>query len=76
MPGDDLTPQRPSRRLSRREREDRGYRLVVAGGIAGAVSVVSAVLAVAGVLGWGLPFAALIVAAVCGLLFRRLARTR
>ncbi len=75
MAGDDLTPQR-GRRLSRSEREQRGYRLVVAGGIAGAISVVTAVLAIVGVLGWGLPFLALIVAAVCGVLFRRLAASR
>jgi len=76
MPGDDLTPQRGSRRLSRREREDRGYKLVVAGGISGAIFVVGAVLAIAGVLGWGLPFLALIVAVSCALLFRRLASRR
>ncbi len=75
MAGDDLTP-RPRRRLSRSERESRGYRLVVVGGVAGAISVVTAVLAIAGVLGWGVPFLTLVVAAVCGLLFRRLAGQR
>ena len=72
---DDLTPQ-PRRRLSRSERENRGYRLVVVGGAAAAITVVSAVLAIAGVLGWGLPFIALIVAVTCALLFRRLASRR
>lgn len=75
MAGDDLTPQR-GRRLSRSEREQRGYRLVVVGGVAGAISLVTAVLAVVGVLGWGLPFLALAVAAICGVLFRRLAGGR
>ena len=43
----------------------------MAGGAAGLVTVVSAVLAIVGVLGWGLPILAAIVAAVCALLFRR-----
>ena len=72
---DDLTPRGGSR-LSRRQREDRGFQLVVVGGVAGALTVVTAILAVAGVLGWGLPFIALIVAVVCALLFRRLAARR
>lgn len=71
--GNDITPRSGSR-LSRRQREDRGFKLVVVGGIAGAVTVVGAVLAIAGVLGWGLPFIALIVAVVCAFMFRRLAR--
>ncbi len=61
---------------SRRQREDRGYKLVVVGGVAGAITVVGAVLAIVGVLGWGLPFIALVVAAVCAFLFRRLANAR
>ena len=39
--------------------------------MAGAVAVVSFVLAIAGVLGYGLPFIAAIVAVICVLLFRR-----
>ncbi len=73
--GDELTPRGGSR-LSRSQRENRGYQLVVAGGIAGAIFVVGAVLAVVGVLGWGLPMIALIVAVVCGFMFQRLARSR
>jgi hypothetical protein len=73
--GDDLTPRTGSR-LSRQEREGRGYRLVVVGGSAAAVFVVSAVLAVVGVFGWGLPLIALIVTVICALLFRRLAGAR
>ena len=59
--------------MSRRQREDRGFQLVVVGGGAAAITVVTAVLAIAGVLGWGLPFLALIIAVGCALLFRRLA---
>jgi len=62
--------------MSRRQREDRGFQLVVIGGVAAAVTVVTVVLALAGVLGWGLPFLALIVAVSCALLFRRLASRR
>jgi dipeptide/tripeptide permease len=68
---DDLSPRKGSG-LSRRQREDRGFRLVVIGGVAGAVTVIGAVLAIAGVIGWGVPFIAAAVLAVCALLFRRL----
>ena len=63
--------RRPGNRLSRRTKVDRGYQLVVAGGTAGAVAVVTGILAVVGVLGWTLPLLALVVAIVCALLFRR-----
>jgi hypothetical protein len=66
----DLT-RRPGGPPSRRSREQRAYRLAVTGGVAGAVAVVGAVLAIAGVLGWGLPLIAIVVAAVCFFLFRR-----
>jgi hypothetical protein len=66
----DLSP-RPGGPPSRRSREQRAYRLVVAGGTAGAVAVVGFVLALAGVIAYGLPFVAAIVAVVCLLLFRR-----
>jgi hypothetical protein len=56
---------------SRRAREQRAYRLVVTGGAAATVAVVGVVLAIVGVLGWWLPILAVIVAAICGLLFRR-----
>jgi hypothetical protein len=55
----------------RRTREQRAYRLAVVGGVAGAVGVVGLALAVFGVVGAGLPILALIVAAICGWLFRR-----
>jgi hypothetical protein len=54
----------------RRTRERRAYRLVVGGSVAGTVGVVGVVLAIAGVIGWGLPIIALIIAAVCVTMFR------
>jgi hypothetical protein len=44
---------------------------VLAGGTAAAVAVVTFVLAVVGVMGFAIPILAVIVAVVCGLLFRR-----
>jgi hypothetical protein len=53
----------------RRVREQRAYRMVVAGSVAGVVGVVGLVLAIAGVIGAGLPIVALIVAAICAFRF-------
>jgi hypothetical protein len=68
----------PSRRsgsnLSRSQRESRAFRLLVAGGGAAVVAVVALVLSIAGVIGSGLFFIALIVAVACVLLFRRTVR--
>jgi hypothetical protein len=58
--------------MSRRQRERRGYQLVVVGGGASVVAVVSGLLAIFGVLGWGLPLIAVVVAVICFVLFRRL----
>jgi hypothetical protein len=44
---------------------------VLAGSAAGTVAVVGFVLALVGVLGWGLPVLAAIVAVICAWLFRR-----
>jgi uncharacterized membrane protein YbaN (DUF454 family) len=55
----------------RRVREQRAYRLVVAGSVAGVVGVVGVVLAVVGVVGAALPVIALIVAALCAWGFSR-----
>jgi hypothetical protein len=60
----------------RQAREQRAYRLVVAGGVSGAVGVVSALLAIFGAIGWTLPILALIVAAVCITMFRAMVRPR
>jgi hypothetical protein len=57
-------------------RERRAYRLVVTGGVAGAVGVVTLVLAVAGVMGATVPIIALIVAAVCLASFRAMVASR
>ena len=66
----DLVPG-SGRRLSRSDREGRAYRLVLAGGGAAAVAVVGLVLAIVGVVGLWLPLLAVVVAAICGWLFRR-----
>lgn len=66
----DLTP-RPGRTPSRRQREDRAYKLVLAGGAAATIAVVTFVLALVGVMGFGVPIIAAIVAVLCGWLFRR-----
>jgi hypothetical protein len=66
----DLT-RRPGGRPTRRAREQRAFQLVVTSGVAGAVFVLTAILAIVGVVGWGLPILALVVAAIAGLLFRR-----
>ena len=60
----------------RRTREQRAYRLVVAGGVTGTIGVLGALLAIFGVIGWGLPIIALIIAAVCITMFRAMVRTR
>jgi hypothetical protein len=56
---------------SRRGREKRAYQLVLVGSTAGVIAVVGVVLALVGVMGFGIPFIAAIVAVVCALLFRR-----
>ena len=63
--------RRPPSHLSRRRREQRAYRLVLATGVLGVVAVVGIVLAIAGVIGGGLPFLAAVLAAISGLLLRR-----
>ena len=55
----------------RRVRERRAYQMVVTGGVAGAVFVVSLVLSIAGVIGATIPVLSLIVAVICLVLFRR-----
>ncbi len=54
----------------RRSREKRAYQLVVGGSVAGVVGVVGLVLAVAGTIGAGLPIIALIISAICLVMFR------
>jgi hypothetical protein len=66
----DLT-RRPGGPPSRRSREKRAYQLAVGGGVAGAVAVIGGLLALFGVLGWGVPVLAALIAVVCYFLFRR-----
>ena len=63
--------ERSPSRVPRRTREERAYRLVVASGTLGVVAVVGVILAIAGVIGLGIPLLAAAVAAVCFVLFRR-----
>lgn len=58
----------------RRAREQRAYRLVVSGSVAGLVGIVTLVLAVAGVVSGAIPAIALIVAALCAYAFSRTVR--
>lgn len=55
----------------RRVREQRAYRMVVAGSVASVIGVVTLVLAIAGVVSGALPVIALIVAALCAWSFSR-----
>lgn len=60
----------------RRAREQRAYRLVVAGSVAGAAGVVGLVLAIVGVVSAGWPILALIIAALCAWGFSRAVSSR
>jgi hypothetical protein len=57
--------ERRSSYTPRRVREQRAYRLVVSGSVAGAVGVVTLVLAITGIVSGAIPVIALIVAAIC-----------
>jgi hypothetical protein len=63
--------RRSGSRPSRRQREQRAYTLVMAGGFFGLVFVVTGLLALFTSFGWGIPILAAILAVVCTLLFRR-----
>ena len=58
-------------RMTRRQREQRAYQLTLATGGFAVVTVVALVLAIAGVLGAGLPILTAILAVVCFVLLRR-----
>ena len=60
----------------RRVRERRAYQLVVTGGVASAVFVVSLALSIVGVISGTLPVISLIVAVICLVLFRRAVSAR
>lgn len=55
----------------RRAREQRAYRLVLAGSLSGAVGVIGLLLAIVGVTSAGWPIVLLIVAVLCLVMFRR-----
>jgi hypothetical protein len=63
--------RRPGARPTRRQREQRAYRLVLATGGFGIVAVVGLVLAFLGIVGTGLPILAAVLAVVCFVLLRR-----
>ncbi len=65
---------RGSSRPTRRNKEQRAYRLVLATGGLGVVAVVGALLAIVGIIGWSVPVIAAILAVICGILFRRTVR--
>ena len=58
--------------LSRRDKEQRAYSLVLLGGGAGVAAVVFLALGVLGVIGLGWAFLAVIVAAAAGFFFKRI----
>jgi hypothetical protein len=64
--------QRRGNYTPRRVRERRAYQLVLAGSVTGIAGAVGLILAVAGVVGAGFPIVLLVVAVICGLLFRRM----
>ena len=66
--------RRSGSRPPRRQREQRAYNLVLAGGTLAVVFVVTALLAIFGVMSWSIPILAAILAVVCGLLFQRTVR--
>jgi putative flippase GtrA len=65
-----LSPRPGRSPSSRRQREQRAFRLTVVGGTAAAVAVVTFILAIVGTVGGGVPLIAAIVAVVCALWFR------
>lgn len=64
------SPARRPNYTPRRKREQRAFLATMVGGGAGIVTVVGALLAIVGVIGWGLPFVALIVAVISYFIFR------
>lgn len=66
--------RRSGSRPPRRQREQRAYTLVMAGGVFSLVAVVTALLALFTSFGWGIPVLAAILAVICFLLLRRTVR--
>lgn len=63
--------ERRSSYTPRAVREQRAYRLAMTGGGAGVAAVVTGVLAVLGILPFIVPVLAVVIAAICALLFQR-----
>jgi uncharacterized protein GlcG (DUF336 family) len=63
--------RRPGNQMSRRDRADRAYNLVLVGGGASVVAVAGVVLAAIGVVGAWLPVIAVLIAVACFVMFRR-----
>ena len=68
-----MDSREPTRRRShpRTQLERRAYRLVLGGAVSGVVALVGALLAIAGVVGAGMPVLAVLVALILALLFWR-----
>lgn len=66
--------RRSGSRLSRRQREQRAYTLVIVGGGAGLVAVVTGLLALFTGFSWSIPVLAAILAVLCLVIFRRTVR--
>lgn len=66
--------RRTGSRLTRRQREQRAYRLVLATGAFGSLFVVALVLSVVGVIGGGWAVVMAVLAVACALLLRRTLR--
>jgi hypothetical protein len=66
--------RRGGSRPSRKKREQRAYRLVVATGTFGLIGVVGILLAILTSFGAGWPIVSLIIAAICFMLLRRTVR--
>jgi hypothetical protein len=66
--------RRTGSRLTRREREQRAYRLVLATGAFGTLFVAALILSIVGVLGGGWAVLMAILAVLCGIALRRTLR--
>jgi Flp pilus assembly protein TadB len=66
--------RRGGSRLSRQDREQRAYRLVLATGALGVVAVAGFILAFIDVIGFFIPVVAVVLAVICVLLLRRTLR--
>jgi hypothetical protein len=66
--------RRGGSRMTRKQREQRAYRLVVATGVFGLIGVAGILLAILTSFGAGWPIVSLIIAAICFMLLRRTVR--